>query len=255
MYLIGSTRIKQLFPDFKREPKDLDYAVDKKMKSTKGTEYLYNPVLCKYLVDQGLNEVTADVLYTLKISHVIGWNINWQKHLFDINFLTKQGCKLIKPLFDDLYEFWTNYHVKNKRSNLKMSAEDFFNNAITCPIPHDDLHELLIQHEYFQGQEKPTYTKVLKDNAEVEVSEEKFNQLSFEEKCNLVREEVYVMSWERKFHKDYRISYSTMLQKFIISHAPLWEGIFILQNYKDLYHPIFNYFKHLDYATRLEESK
>ena len=89
----------------------------------------------------------------------------------------------------------------------------------------------------------PTYTKVLKDGAEVNVSEEKFNNLTFEDKCNLVREEVEVMSWERWSKKDYRVAYNMMLKKFILNHAPIWEAIFIIENYVLLQKPIRNHFK------------
>jgi aspartyl/asparaginyl-tRNA synthetase len=122
-----------------------------------------------------------------------------------------------------------------------MSANDFFTNAIKYPIKHDDLHEMLIKHSHFKGQLTPTYCKILKDDSEVDVSEDKFNMLSFEEKLNLVQEEVMVMAMERSFHPDYRINYNIMLKKFILNHAPLWEAIFIIFNYPKLIKPFFNY--------------
>ena len=244
MIVIGSTAIRYWFPDFNREPKDIDYAVREYKQSNRKVEYLINPVLIEYfhIKYPEYNEdriwiPNPDILLTLKVSHIF-WDINWDKHMWDIQFLYSKDCKVIPELFEKLYAYWNDYHGKNKRSKLDMSAEEFFDNAITCPYDHDYLHTLI--------KNPPTYTKVL--IGEVEVSEELFNKLTFEEKCDLVREEVYVMSWERKFHKDFRISYARMLRKFIRNHAPMWEALFIIENYKLLSKPEFNYFKTIENA-------
>ena len=222
MILIGSTRIKQLFPDFPREPKDEDYAVENRtvlVSKENRMEKLYNPIICSICTN---GEISANQLYTLKTSHLF-WDINWEKHMFDVQFLKKKGCVLNKELFYQLYNFWNDIHGKNKRSVLNMSAEDFFNNAVQCEYSHDWLHTLIKQ--------VPTYTKILKDGAEVDVDEIKFNSLTEEEKEDLVREEVYVMAYERYNKSDYRKAYSVMLKKFIISHAPIWEALWIIENY------------------------
>lgn len=234
MILIGSAAIKEYYEDFPRNPKDLDYAVPNPVTNNqKGVEYLYNPVL----FEKNITKLSENQLLTLKASHLF-WDINWDKHMFDCQFLIKKGHRIEKDLFYQLYEFWNKFHGKNKRSELDMTSDEFFNNAVTCPYEHDWLHSLL--------KETPTYTKVLKDGAEVDVSEEKFNSLKFEEKCNLVREEIYVMAFERNFHNDYRHRYGRMLKKFIMNHAPLWEAIFIIENYLSLYKPEFNYLEFLN---------
>ena len=228
MLLIGSSAIKYHYPDFPIVPKDIDYAVSLRRSNDKGVEYLYNDVI------GDLNGIASpDVLYTLKISHVIGWDIKWEKHMFDIQFLKKKGCLLDRNLFERLYKFWNLQNSINNRSNLDMSAKDFFNNALKTP--HDYYHTLL--------NPTPIYTKILKDGAEVDVSEEKFNKLTFEEKCDLVREEVMVMAYERYKNVNYMSAYSKMLKKFIINHSPLWEGLFIIENFIILHKPLFNYFK------------
>lgn len=247
MLLIGSNAIKYWYPDFPRKPKDKDYAVgDKSLKSTKKIEYLYNPVLLKYYKKNVSftktilsNVATPDMLYTLKMSHMF-WDINWNKHLYDIQWLKEKGCKVIENLFYELYDFWNEYHSKNKRSDLKMTSGEFFNNALKCEFEHDWLHTLINPN--------PTFNKVL--IGEVEVCEDKFNQLTFEEKCDLVQEEIYVMAWERMPKMDYRFSYEKMMKKFIISHAPLWEAVFILDNYKHLYKPKINFKEILENGTR-----
>lgn len=233
--LIGSKAIKHWFPDFPREPNDTDILISEDIKFNKvlKVEYLYNPCFNNYESDVLL----PNDLYTLKISHLF-WNINWEKHMFDVQFLKEKGCVLDRGLFNRLYEYWNKYHGKNKRSDLKMTAEDFFDNALDTEHEHDFVHTIL--------NPIPTYTKILKDGAEVEVDEEKFNNLSFEDKCSLAQEEVMVMAWERYPEMDYRVAYGRMLKKFIISHAPIWEAIFIIENYKRLHKPQFNYFKKIN---------
>ena len=236
--IIGSTALKYYFPDFKREPKDLDiidkiqnYIINGSVK----IERLTNPILIDYYNDRCPTYIGLNELYTLKISHSF-WELengSWDKHIFDIQFMKENGCKLIQSLFYDLYNYWNKIHGENKRSNLEMTSKDFFNNALKFPIPHDDLHYILIKHEYF-NQKKPTFDKILKDGEEVAVDEQKFNLLTEKEKYNLVVEEVMCMAMER-YNKDYyKTAFSKMLKKFIISHAPMWEALWIIQNHKEL---------------------
>ena len=238
--LIGSKALE--YHGLKTRPiKDVDYAVDDlRYTGKKGIEeYLYNPIITKR------NEDVCSLpdLCTLKISHVVGWDINWEKHMWDVQqILSRAGNGFFdKELFDELYLFWNKIHGTNKRSNLDMSAADFFTNAVKYPIKHDDLHEILIKHPHFHNQSKPTYTYILKDNSEVDVCEQKFNNLTYHAKLNLVQEEVMVMAMERNFHPDYRVNYNIMLKKFILNHAPLWEALFIIYNYPRLLKPFFNY--------------
>lgn len=232
--IIGSTAIKYYYPDFNREPKDLDIVTENVSQSNSKAEYLKNDVLIQYLKNNGLNQsyLSPDLLLTLKCSHIF-WNINFDKHMYDIQFLLKKGNKINIDLFYDLYKYWNVVHGVNKRSKLDMSADKFFDNAVKCEHNHDYLHTLL--------NPSPTYLKVLKDGAEVDVSETKFNALNYKEKCDLVREEVMVMAYERMFHTNYRINYHRMLKKFLMNHAPMWEAIFIIENWIELHKPEYNY--------------
>lgn len=239
-YVIGSNAMRVFFPNFDREPFDLDLLVHSKEEldncsvtqfNSKRVEYHVIPVLYDYVEENGMS---PDILLTLKSSHIF-WDIKWEKHMFDINFMFEHGCKLIKPLFYRLYEYWQTVHGKNKRSDLKMSTKDFFDNALKT-YDHDHLHTII--------NPIPTYTKVL--IGEVEVSEEKFDMLTHEEKIELVREEIYVMAYERLNGRDYRVAYAWMLKKFIREHAPIWETFFIFENYRELHYPAVNYKKILD---------
>lgn len=245
MIIIGSHCLKYWYPEFNRIPKDLDVVCKKDEKldlqlSYERIERLENPVLLDYYKG-GSKYLPPDLLYTLKISHLF-WNINWEKHIFDVQFLKSKGCKIDLDLFYKLYYYWNTLHGKNRRSDLKMTAEDFFDNALKVEYEHDFIHTLI--------NSTPTFNKILKYGAEVETDENKFNQLEFEEKCDLAREEVYVMAWERYKEMDFRVAYSKMLKKFIISHAPIWQALFIIENFVYLHKPKINYFKKIEDGIR-----
>lgn len=244
MIIIGSEAIKYYFPDFPRKPKDLDIIVEKgefinllgEYSNYDKIERLENPILLKWHKSNS-NYLIPDYLYTLKISHSF-WNLengSWLKHIANIQWLKEKGCKLNRELFNELFEYWEKIHGKRKASNLDMNAEDFFNNAIKFPFEHDFLHEILIKHPYFESQEKPTYTKILKEGAEVDVCMEKFSNLTEKEKFNVTFEEICCMAVER-YPKSmyYKAQYERMLKKFIISHCKIDQGIWIIENHKKL---------------------
>jgi hypothetical protein len=229
--LIGSSAIKHHFADFTRQPKDVDYMVLEQTKRHGNTEYLVNPIFKGY----PHSIIMPNDLCTLKASHLF-WNINWDKHMYDLQFLLKKGCKIDVELFWRLYDYWNAYHGKNKRSDLKMTKDDFFNNAINYDEhEHDSLHEVINKN--------PIYKLILKDGKEVELCENKYNNLTHDQKLDLIREEVMVMAYERYRALGYKIAYNRMLKKFIISHAPKFTLIFILENYIELTKCNINFIK------------
>lgn len=234
--LIGSKAIRHWYNDFNREPKDTDYAVDEKRSSgDPSIEYLYNPVLFKYTNDGILS---ADFLLTLKVSHLL-YDTNWSKHMYDVQFLLSRGHKINKQLFYDLVEFWKEYLPPIRRSKLDMSKDEFFSNKINYDVAEHD-----ILHTYLNP--SPLYKLILKDGCEVDLDENKWNILSDDVKENLVREEVYVMAYERYRKFDYRVAYSKMLNKFIMTHSPLFMLTFIVENYLKMLKPKFNYYERIE---------
>lgn len=236
--IIGSTALKFHFPDFPREPKDLDVIGSTNLDTDLKVEILKNPILEAYYQGNMPEYIGVNEAYTLKCSHCL-WELDngsWNKHLWDVQWLKEKGAKFIPDLFYKLFSYWETIHGKRKESDKSLNAEAFFNNAIDFPVEHDILHDYLIEHPYFQGQAKPTYSLILKEGAEVECSEEKFNQLTHKQKFNLVIEEIFVMMHENRFPPKmyWKRKYELMLKKFLISHAPLWEAIFIIQNHKQL---------------------
>lgn len=241
--IIGSTAIKHWFPDFPREPKDIDVLADQSFNkenlpfvTDKRIEILENPILVNW---PGTNYLSPEVLLTLKLSHLC-WDIKWEKHMWDAQYLLGKGITPNWNLFWILYSHWNDTHP-NRRSNLKQSKEDFFTNAVNYDEhEHDYIHSLINPNPMFQ--------RVLKDNCEVELDENKYKSLSFDEKLEFIREEVYVMAWERYRKLDYRIAFSKMLKKFIINHVPLFALPFVLENYVTLLRPKYNFIEKIDSA-------
>ena len=242
--LIGSRAIKEHFPDFPREPYDTDYAVEHKIKREGEIEYLYNPILVKYVNEANKYAVNdgdylvpgIDTILTLKASHLL-WDVKWEKHLHDACYLVKQGATINEELFHQLTKFWETIHGPRKNSDLTLDSEKFFDNAINGKngLDHDYIHSLI--------KEVPTYTKVLKGEESVEPCEQKFRALSYDLKKSLFEEEVMVMAYERFREIGYRHAFTRMWKKFIMNHAPIWGVPFIIQNYLELEKPSFNYYK------------
>lgn len=229
--LIGSVRLKELYPEFNREPKDIDFAVNTERKAPIASmEYLYNPVLCEYLGD---NDANGDDLLTLKVSHLF-WELEWDKHLYDSQFLLDRGHTINEDLLYKLIAFWEEYLPKIRRSDLAMSKEDFFNNAVNMDTnEHDYLHTLL--------NPVPMYTKLLKDGSEVELDPAKWDTLTFEEKSAVVFEETAVMAHERMPNLYYKKAFMRQLKDNIIKHFPRWISLFAIINYRELYIAPFNF--------------
>lgn len=244
--LIGSEAIRFWFPDFPRQPKDQDVAVLDKKNRQGRTEYLYNPVVVKHcnesfkqLLVGNLLIPSPDVLLTIKASHLF-WDLSWEKHMFDAQFLIQKGAKIDEDLFYQLFELMELIHGKRRNSDLTMKAEDFFDNAINgkTGLDHDYIHTLL--------KEIPTYQKVLKDGAEVEPCPHKFNNLSHTEKKSLFEEEIMVMAYERYRKLGFRHAFTRMFKKFIINHVPLWGAPFLIQNYLEMEKPTFNFYQKIE---------
>lgn len=229
--IIGSSALKYYYNDFPRQPKDLDIVIKSGVNSRKdNTEYLVNPIILKY---QNEGYLKPELLLSLKISHLF-WDLNWEKHLFDVQFLLDKGVKYNTSLVLELRSMWENILPKTRRSVLEMDKNDFFNNAVNDTVEqHDVLHTLL--------NPIPMYTKLLKDGCEVELDENKWNRLTFNEKCDVVFEETAVMSFERYKQTHYKVAYLKQLKDNIIKHFPFYIALFAIENYKELQKPKYNY--------------
>lgn len=245
--IVGSTAMNYWFPEFNRTPKDLDIMVKGPTKLKKSdrvkTEYLHCPLIFD-LVKETLMGLKIEFLHPRGLLLLKASSIFWRqdvidKDLWDIHFLVKNGLRIEIEDFYKMYDFWTSLHGPNKRSDLTLSADEFFDNAINNEdVDHDYLHVLLC--------DPPAYQKILKDGCEVETCPNKFESLPHKEKLEIIQQEVMVMASERFKGLPYRAKYGRMLKKFLLSHCPLWSVPFMLENWAELSNCPFNFMELLN---------
>jgi hypothetical protein len=236
--LIGSKALNYHYPDYPiKENTDTDYAVDiPNLLSDKknNIEFLYNPIICNMYKNNPIKIISPDDLLSLKISHMF-WDINFDKHMYHIQFLLDKGHQYDLDIINELKEYWLKVHPKIRRSNLVQSKEEFFNNNVNEDTEqHDHLHTLI--------NPIPMYTLLLKEGSEVELDESKWGNLTFEQKCDVVFEESAVMAYERYTERThYREAYRLQVKDNIIKHFPFYIAMFAIENYKKVYQPKINY--------------
>lgn len=255
--MVGSYALYQYFPNEIENPKDIDFFVsdpdenvqEKLCKTSLRHEKFYHPNLFQW---DWKDVATLDELYTIKVSHSF-WklkNNSWDKHMYYILFMQNKGAKLIPELYDLLYPIWEEIHGK-KKANLEASPEEFFNKNVKRKYDHDSIHASVA---YF---DEPLFNEILRDNSEVAVSKKKFDNLSYDKKLKLVREEVYATALERRgipsdYKENYRKSYSYALCQTITSFTKGWFPLFIVDNYYNLYKPDQNFYEtHLNNTDKL----
>ena len=246
--LVGSRAARMHFGDF-RPARDWDFFSEEKIDGgDEKVETFWHPDLAKY--DWG-NYATPDELYTLKVSHAF-WANRWPKHIQDTAFFQSKGCEVIPELYALLYGIWVE-HYGRKRARLAPGTkpEEFFTPTVQRKYDHDSLHASVAYYD------KPLFNAILRDGEAVAVDKAKFDALSYEDKCRLVREEVYATALERKvIPSNYTDSslgaYRWALEKTVTSFSKGWFPYWIVTNVSDLLRPDVDYVKrHIDNAHRL----
>jgi len=241
--IYGSQAIKHWFPDFKREPKDLDIITDDISfvnTSTKRVEYYYVTEFFDNFNNKDPKYLDLNYLYTFKISHA-AWDINWEKHMMDIEFLKSKGCKIDEKLFNILYKKWEIIHGK-KKVKMNVKNEDFFKENIKRRYDHEWLHE------QFKFDERPMNEKIRKDLSSPICSEELWNNLSYPEQIKTALEEIFVLASERYIFVDKPMPYKTAriktLKQMITSSTSGWFNKFLIINFDSLRIFSEDYFKY-----------
>ena len=250
--LVGSQAARLWFSDF-REPKDWDFFGTKESLGLgnipgERIESFYHPYLEGW--DWG-SYATPDELYTIKVSHAF-WNNRWPKHIQDIAFFESKGCQLIQPLYDLLYLIWVE-HYGEKRAKLRAGTkpEEFFTATVRRKYDHDSLHASVAYYD------EPLFNAILRDGEAVAVDRAKFEALSFDDKCKLVREEVYATALERKvipsnYTENPLKAYRYALQQTVTSYSKGWFPLFIVTHASEFLSPDIDYVqRHIDNADRL----
>lgn len=228
--IIGSHAMRHHFPDFSRVPVDKDYISHEKI-MTKLEQHYWVPSF-QYILDNNQDEhyIDPDFLLTLKMSHA-GWNIFWEKTMFDILFLKSKGAKCNKILYNSLVKDWIEVHGRQWASLKNKDSQTFFEDAVPRKYVHDDIHDAVAVYE------RPLFEQLLFEG--VSCSEKGFEQLSFEDKILLVKEEVWVTALERflipsNFTCGQMIAYMRSLKKLATTMSSGWFKFFILDNYDKL---------------------
>jgi hypothetical protein len=210
-----------MFSDF-REPKDIDWVtndVTKLKKSIIGKEEYY------FIPNSPDREMTADEIYTVKVSHAI-YDINWKKTMSDIRFLQMKGCKLIPEFLTQLRSYWETVHGVQKRTDFEVKPGKFFDDRIKRKLNHDDLHKML--------NPTPTYLKMIVND--VNPSPERFfNNLTDDERKEVLYEEAFVIAMERLGHLPTRAAYNSAQQSLVTKLHPVWLADFIIEHWNDYY--------------------
>lgn len=231
-----------------REPKDTDYFSDHPIE---GAEVFYHPDLEKWPWG---SIATLDELYTIKVSHSF-WELrngSWTKHMIHLTQMKDEGAQLIEPLFKLLYGIWEEVHGK-KMVNLEKTPEEFFTSTVTRIYEHDSIHESVAFYD------EPLFNAILRDDSEVAVSREKFNELSHEDKIKLVKEEVFATALERliipaDYRYNQRQAYMWALRKLITSFSKGWFPLWVVENFTEFLHNDIDYVRlHLDNAHKLRK--
>jgi hypothetical protein len=233
--IIGSTALKHHFSEF-RTPKDLDlFVTDGEFSSTIENNDIKETIPAPDW--WGHKEyATPQEILNLKASHIF-WTVrSRKKHIFDIEFLLNKGFKIDEEMFYKLYDHWAKLYGKRSQSDQDKNQEDFFDDYLTREVHHDQVHLWI--------NPTPVYKKILVGDGSVNICESKFSKLTNEEQLDVVREEVYVLSFEREKNGKTTspgLIYRTNLIYFIGHLAPTWLALFAMSNFLTLNKPKIEY--------------
>lgn len=236
--IIGSTAVKHWFPDFPREPKDMDLFTDV---PEPGAECFWHPLFPLEFHPILTGYALPTELYTIKLSHSY-WELpngSWEKHIEDAMWLKAKGAYFDQPLHDLLYRVWEERYGR-KQVDLTQESDEFFSDAVNRVYDHDSIHETVAYGP------RPMYESVLKEGRSVQVDMEKVKALPFEDKVRLFREEIYATALERKvIPSGYTVSprraYAWALRRTITSLTKGWSATFIACNYDTFRRPDVDY--------------
>jgi hypothetical protein len=245
----GSVAIKHWFPDFTRNPADIDLLTPATI-STSDTSTCFVDAswhdACDLIFEMNKDTVfvDADILFTLKVTHA-EWDVKWEKTMYDVHFLKNAGCKLVPELIAPLHKVWEKLHGK-KRVNLNRRVDEFFIDAVNRIYDHEYLHIVL---SFEQG--KPMHTLLRRNETSVWCDKGLFEQLSHEQQMLTALEEILVVAVERKKLTS-GMKKSEYLAAFTYAHKLLctsmttgWFARFLILNKSELFCMRDVWFPHL----------
>lgn len=196
--------------------------------------------LNKHLTFRGT--LTNDALLTLKMSHFM-FDIKWEKTKRHIIEMLLAGYKVIPELYHVLKGYWETVHGTKDFLSLNKTKDEFFDDFVDYIYDHDELHEMVAYPN------EPVYKGVLKENEEVLIDRDKFDNLPFESKIKMFFEEITVIAIERYLTNQrvtgkitYLEAFNYALKKTIQSLTKNWATDFIIFNLIE-FQPDFNLFE------------
>lgn len=129
----------------------------------------------------------------------------------------------------------TKKEFPQRNPSLMQSNDDFFDDNVEKVYDHDYLHELYAFHD------RPLFES-LKQEDKLETAwceKDKWEELSYEDKCKCCAEETYVISTERfiipsEWDFAYRRAYFRSLQKVCTTLTSGWFRDFAIDNYPEI---------------------
>jgi hypothetical protein len=164
--------------------------------------------------------MTADELYTLKVSHAI-YDVHWEKTVRDIKFFQRKGCEILPEFLVALRLHWAEVH-RSKRQSFDMPLTYFFKDAVKREVPHDELHVMVAP--------SPTYLKFVEEGTPTP-SQSKWLSLSDEERFASAWEEAFVIALERWSDQHPGNAYRRATHALVTRLHPIWLADFVLQNW------------------------
>jgi|TARA_B110000902_G_C14157081_1_gene531824 hypothetical protein len=244
MIIYGSYAIAHWFPDYYKEPFDIDIVVyDKALYNQSIIDELKLTNLPIEITNEDeayffkeFEDMTEDGylnptgLLTVKMSHAM-YNYNLDKTVNDIIFLQKKGVTYNLDKLNMLRTHWKSRYANfREKMDFSLPANEFFNSEVQRYVEHDELHDALKLSDI------PAYQKILENDTTVKVSKEKFNKLTHEEQIATFIEEISVLACERHYHKlDAKTAFITAGGEFLTRMTSGWYNIFLLDNIQQVF--------------------
>jgi len=244
--IIGSTAARHWWPDFPREPKDLDVFTDVPHKRE---DWFWDDRMYDWIGGKGKPDlwryVGTDELYTIKLSHT-EWELkngSWNKHMNDLLWMQQKGCQVDEELYTLLRSVWKDRYG-DRQFNLADDKSEFFADAVKRKYDHDSLHRSVA---IMPGM--PLYENFLKPGTEVDMDMSKvWDTLDVDKNVvlDLFWEEIAVTALERKvIPSDYTCSpmmaWSWALRRTATSLTKGKSSRFIRENYGWYRKPAYDY--------------
>lgn len=260
-FYIGSRALEQLLPrniigNRCKEHSDYDIlihsSVDKDITKKQFNRVFGNKVeihqcdiLWQAFDDARSDQRYIDILFTLKVSHVMFHKQHKDKTLYDIALLC-DIAKLDNDLFFKLYDYWCTLFGTPWRADFTQESNNFFDDAVSREHQHDELHLTVAKFPQpaFKYLQDPDQTTVW-------VCPDKFSNADENLKRQVIIEEAQVLALERDIIpnrcKNPQLSYIKKIYDLIDRLAPLWMVPYIAQNLKYFTTHKQNYYEHIKF--------